>query len=284
MSSRIEDALVAALTLADAGSPPKLSRAMRHAVFPGGARVRPRLCVEVAQACGDSAPQMTDASAAALELIHCASLVHDDLPCFDNASLRRGNPSVHCVFGEPIAVLAGDALIVLAFEVLGRAAAASLMRLPQLIVTLAQAAGAAGGIAAGQAWESEPSVPLTVYHQTKTGSLFTAATMMGALAAGHDASPWRTMGEKLGAAYQVADDLLDALSSVTVAGKPTHRDGALRRPNAVARLGSEAAVTQLRRLVAEAVDAVPPCAGRQKLQGLVLQIAGRLIPESLRAA
>ena len=95
---------------------------MRHAVLPGGARVRPQLCLSVAQACGDDLPEMSDAAAAAIELIHCASLVHDDLPCFDDADLRRGKPSVHRAYGEPLAVLAGDALIVMAFEALARAA------------------------------------------------------------------------------------------------------------------------------------------------------------------
>ena len=284
MSRRIEDALLAAVGRAESSAPPQFARALRYAVFPGGARVRPRLCVEVAQSCGDSAPQLTDAAAAALELIHCASLVHDDLPSFDNAPVRRGKPSVHRAFGEPVAVLTGDALIVLAFELLGHAAPAAPARLPQLVVTLAQAAGSPNGIAAGQAWESEPSVPLDTYHQAKTGSLFTAATMMGALAAGHDPAMWRVMGEKLGAAYQVADDLLDAVSSGSEGGKQTHRDNALHRPNAVARLGSSGAISRLTRLVGEAVESVPRCAGRQPLQSLILSIADRLVPESLRAA
>ena len=97
-------------------------RPLRYAVFPGGARIRPRLCLAVAQACGEDQPAVTDAAAAAIELLHCASLVHDDLPCFDDAPLRRGKPSVHRAFGERLAVLAGDALIVLAFETLARAA------------------------------------------------------------------------------------------------------------------------------------------------------------------
>ena len=91
--------------------------------FPGGARIRPRLCLAVAQACGEDQPAVTDAAAAAIELLHCASLVHDDLPCFDDAPIRRGKPSVHRAFGEQLAVLAGDALIVLAFETLALAAA-----------------------------------------------------------------------------------------------------------------------------------------------------------------
>ena len=103
---RIERVLEASLVAAQApGSPPKLAAAMRHAVFPGGARIRPQLCMAVALACGDDDPRLSESFAAALELMHCASLVHDDLPCFDNADLRRGQPSVHKAFGERIGVL-----------------------------------------------------------------------------------------------------------------------------------------------------------------------------------
>ena len=110
---RIEQALSAALSGTEVASgPPRLAAAVRHAVFPGGARVRPRLCVAVALACGDDDPALTDAAAVALELLHCASLVHDDLPCFDDAPIRRGRASVHFAWGESLAVLAGDALIV----------------------------------------------------------------------------------------------------------------------------------------------------------------------------
>ena len=95
-------------------APPKLAAAIDYAVFPGGARVRPRLCLAVAQACGEDFLEIGESAAAAIELIHCASLVHDDLPCFDNAALRRGKPTVHRAFGEPVAVLVGDTLIILA--------------------------------------------------------------------------------------------------------------------------------------------------------------------------
>jgi len=121
---RIEKTLAAAVgdpenTL----TPPLLARAMHHAVFPGGARVRPRLCLATAAACGHGATELAHAAAAAIELLHCASLVHDDMPCFDNATTRRGRLSVHAAFGEPVALLAGDGLIVLAFDLIGRAAA-----------------------------------------------------------------------------------------------------------------------------------------------------------------
>ena len=114
--TRIEQSLAQAISTGEApGCPPKLAAAICHAVFPGGARIRPKLCLAVANACGDDDPTLSDAAAVAIELLHCASLVHDDLPCFDDAPTRRGRASVHWAFGEPLAVLAGDALIVLAW-------------------------------------------------------------------------------------------------------------------------------------------------------------------------
>ena len=105
------------------GAPSRLVAAMRHAVFSGGARIRPQLCMAVAAACGDNAPTLTDAAAVSLELMHCASLVHDDMPAFDNADFRRGRPSVHKAFSEPLALLAGDGLIVMAYRVMLQAGA-----------------------------------------------------------------------------------------------------------------------------------------------------------------
>ena len=111
LMSRIQPALESQLLRAHSPSaPPRLLAAMRHAVFPGGARIRPQLCLAVARACGDSAPALSDAAAVAIELLHCASLVHDDLPCFDNAATRRGRASVQWAYGPSLAVLAGAAL------------------------------------------------------------------------------------------------------------------------------------------------------------------------------
>jgi geranylgeranyl diphosphate synthase type II len=284
MKTRIETALATAIAKAEAGAPPKLASAIRFAVFPGGARVRPRLCLAVAAACGDDAPTLTDAAAAAVEFLHCASLVHDDLPCFDDAATRRGKPSVHRVYGEALAVLAGDALIVLSFETLARGSVAAPERLLPLLSMLSRAAGSPHGLVAGQAWESEPSAPVEEYHRAKTGSLFTAATMAGALAAGRDPAPWRQMGERLGEAYQVADDLLDAVADPHEAGKPTLRDAGLCRPSAVATRGIDGAVARLRWLVAQAVESVPECPGAEPLRALVLQTAKRLVPEQLKQA
>jgi geranylgeranyl diphosphate synthase type II len=281
-ASRIERSLSAALATASSpAGPPLLAGAMSHAVFPRGARVRPRLTLAVSAACGDDDPAAADAAATAIELLHCASLVHDDLPCFDDADIRRGRPSVHRAYGEPLAVLAGDALIVLAFQTLATEVGRSPLRLPVLLLILTQATGAPRGIAAGQAWESEPHADLGEYQRAKTGALFAAATMAGAAAAGFDAEPWRALGDKLGEAYQVADDLSDVLSDVAEQGKPTGRDDALGRPNAVLSMGVAGAMHHLERLAAAAADSIPACPGAAALQALTLSEARRLLPRDL---
>lgn len=265
---------------ADSRCPPKLAAALHSAVFPGGARVRPKLCLAVALANHCDAPVLTAAAAASVELLHCASLVHDDLPCFDNASERRGKPSVHAEFGEPVALLAGDALIVAAFEVLARPHLPAVERLPALMRVVAQGVGSPCGIAAGQAWESEPVVDVSLYHRAKTGALFIAATAAGAASAGVDIAPWSALGAKIGEAYQVADDIQDATATPEEIGKPCGVDAALDRPSAVSELGLDGATRRLRQLVEEGVDAVPPCPGRGELQQIVRQQATRFLPKA----
>jgi geranylgeranyl diphosphate synthase type II len=285
--TRIERTLDASLAQAERdGGPPLLSAAMRHAVFPRGARIRPRLCLAVAAACGDDDPDASNGAAAAIELLHCASLVHDDLPCFDDADMRRGRPTVSRAFGEPLAVLAGDALIVLAFQTLAWGSSDKPRRLPLLMITVGQAVGAPHGIAAGQAWECEPQADLSRYQRAKTGALFAAATIAGAAAAGADPQPWRILGERLGEAYQVADDIGDVFSNPTDMGKPTGRDRALSRPNAALLLGFSGAMRHLEELANAAAAAIPPCPGREELKALTLNEARRLLPRdlSLRAA
>jgi geranylgeranyl diphosphate synthase type II len=277
--SRIEQALNSAVALADiTGAPPRLAASMRHAVFPGGARIRPRLCLAVAAACGEDDPALTDAAACAIELMHCASLVHDDLPCFDDAATRRGRPSVHRAFGEPLAVLAGDAMIVLAFQVLARAGGGAPHRLAALIGTLGRAVGVPSGIVAGQAWECEERIDLAHYQRAKTGALFAAATVSGAAAAGADAEAWRRLGARIGEAYQVADDVLDVSADAAAVGKPVGQDLAHGRPSAVARMGLAGAIAHLRRLTAEAVESIPDCVGKATLRDLILQETRRLMP------
>jgi geranylgeranyl diphosphate synthase type II len=280
--TRIERALSAALAFTDVpGSPPRLGEAMRYAVFPRGARVRPRLCLAVASACGDDIPEITDAGSAAIELLHCASLVHDDLPCFDDAELRRGKPAVHRAFGEPLAVLAGDALIVLAFQTIARAAPLAPSRAAALLLTVGDSVGMPFGIVAGQAWECEPEVDLAEYQRQKTGSLFAAAAVAGAVAAGAPSEAWRLFGERLGEAYQVADDLSDAASEEAVSGKTCGQDVAHDRPSAVRSLGVKGAVKRLEELAEAAVEAVPACDGAAQLKALIRLEARRLLPEKL---
>jgi geranylgeranyl diphosphate synthase type II len=279
LTSRIEAALAETLGQAGADSaPPLLAAAMAHAVFPGGARVRPQLCLSVALACGDDRPRVSDAAASAIELIHCASLVHDDLPCFDDADVRRGRPSVHRGYGEPLAVLAGDALIVLAFERLARAAEAHATRSVGLILALARATGMPGGICAGQAWESEAKIDLAAYHRAKTGSLFVAATCMGALAAGAEPEPWTELGARIGEAFQVADDLRDVLYGAEELGKPGGQDAAHDRPNAVADLGVAGAIRRLEDILGGAIASIPACPGEAALCAMVRKQAERLTP------
>lgn len=281
VASRIEQALIAAIATSELpGCPPRLAAAMRHAVFPRGARIRPRLCHSVAAACGEDNPAATDAAGAALELLHCASLVHDDLPCFDAADIRRGRPSVHKAFGEPLAVLAGDALIVLAFQTLAHVSCAP-ERLAALTATIARSVGVPSGIVAGQAWECETEIDLAHYHRAKTGALFAAASVAGAAAAGADAEPWRLLGEKLGEAYQVADDIRDAAADEDEIGKPVGQDVAHGRPSAVLAHGLDGAVHLLHQLVREAIGAMPPCANAGELRALMLSEARRLVPARL---
>jgi geranylgeranyl diphosphate synthase type II len=134
------------------------------------------------------------------------------------------------------------------------------------------------GIVAGQAWESETHAPVETYHRAKTGALFVAAVMSGAIAAGADPRPWRALGENLGAAYQVADDLLDAVCPDDECDKPTGRDVALARPSVVSELGLAGAYARLESLVRDAVNAIPVCEGSAGLSDLVRMQATRLAP------
>ncbi|WP_144185296.1 polyprenyl synthetase family protein [Elioraea rosea] len=280
--TRIERALGAALSCTETrGSPPRLGEAMRYAVFPRGSRVRPRLCLAVAYACGDDIPAMADAGAVAIELLHCASLVHDDLPCFDDAEMRRGKPALHRAFGQPLAVLAGDALIIAAFQAIAHASALAPSRAAALMLTIGDSVGMPFGIVAGQAWECEDEVDLEEYQRQKTGSLFAAAAVAGAASAGADAEPWRLFGERLGEAYQVADDLSDAVSEDGESGKTSGRDVMHGRPSAVRSLGIQGAVRRLEELTEAAADAVPACDGAEALKALIRLEARRLLPGKL---
>ena len=231
----IEGAL--ARVLADPQGPAATVRqAMRHAVLGGGKRLRPLLTLAVCRACGGRTEDVL-LPAAALELVHAYSLVHDDLPAMDDDALRRGRPTVHVAFGEAAAILAGDALLTLAFELLathplGDAAAA---RRAEAVATVARAAGASGMVGGQQAdLEAERALPgsldaghLRWIHAHKTGALLGAAAELGALHAGWDAArrtPLARFGQALGLAFQIADDILDATASREALGKTPGKD------------------------------------------------------------
>jgi geranylgeranyl diphosphate synthase type II len=233
-------------------------------------------------ACGDDRPRLSSAAAASIELLHCASLVHDDLPCFDNADTRRGQPSVHRAYGERLAVLAGDGLIVLAFEILAPAAMpAHCARLGAVLGTIARGVGMPTGITAGQAWECETRVVLADYQRAKTGALFSAATVAGAQAAGSNGEPWRALGEWLGEAYQVADDIRDVAMDAAALGKPAHQDQTHGRPSAAHELGITGAIAHFEQLIARASESIPACRGAGALRALLQHEAERLLPKSL---
>jgi len=268
---RTEAALRLAVSrMTEEGCPPGLAAAIEDAVFPAGHRLRPRLCYAVARALGEDQPELTDAAAVAVELVHSASLVQDDLPAFDDAAERRGRPSSHARHGESLAILASDALIFGGFAALGAVTEAHPERVGRMTARLAYAGGTPGGLVAGQGWESEPAVELEGYHAAKTAALFEAAAMMAAIACGSDPAPWRTVGHHLGLAYQTADDLQDADGDA--------EDASMGRPNVAHRDGRDASLARLRHHGRLALRAVPECPGRdafrQMVKGLLATFEG----------
>lgn len=281
LSKRIDRAMVSAITRAQGNgqaAPGRLAAALNYAVTPGGARIRPTICLSVALACGDDRPRLSDLAATALELIHCASLVHDDLPAFDNADFRRGKPTVHLAFSEPLAVLTGDSLIIAAFDVLADVTDDDALRALKLTRLLARHTGMPHGICAGQGWESEAKVDLGAYHRSKTAALFVAATQMGAVAAGHEPEPWTELGARIGEAFQVADDLRDALYDEAALGKPVGQDAIHQRPSAVEEYGVQGAIKHLQDILSGAIASIPSCPGEAGLAQLVRLYAERMTP------
>jgi geranylgeranyl diphosphate synthase type II len=284
LSKRIDRAMTQAIARAqgvdtpEGSVPARLASALNYAVTPGGARIRPTICLSVAKACGDDRPDLSDRAATALELIHCASLVHDDLPAFDNADFRRGKPTVHLAYSEPLAVLAGDSLIIAAFDLLADVPDTDAARALRLTRLLARHTGMPHGICAGQGWESEAKVDLGAYHRSKTAALFVAATQMGAQAAGHEPEPWVELGARIGEAFQVADDLRDALYDEAALGKPVGQDVLNKRPSAVEEYGVQGAIKHLQDILSGAISSIPSCPGEGQLAQLVRLYAERMTP------
>src|SRR6185369_280922 len=227
------DAALSRWVPAESHDPSVIHRAMRYSLFAGGKRIRPLLAMAAAEAVSD-APSGIESCACALEMIHTYSLIHDDLPALDNDDLRRGRPTCHKVFGDAMAILAGDALLTLAFEVLAKLDCGAERRV-ELVRELATASGTVGGMIGGQVndIEGEGKHPtarlLESIHRAKTGALLRASVRMGAIYAGADAEQLAALsgfGEHVGLAFQIVDDILDVEQSSEALGKTAGKDAA----------------------------------------------------------
>ncbi|SDN93878.1 farnesyl-diphosphate synthase [Halomonas shengliensis] len=257
------DARLEALFGAREAPAPRLEAAMRHGVLVGGKRLRPLLVYAAGRALGADDAHL-DAPAVAIELIHAYSLVHDDLPAMDDDDLRRGQPTVHRAYDEATAILAGDALQSLAFEVI---AASAHPRLAAMIVTLAEAAGR-DGMVAGQALDlaavgGHPDVEaLATMHAHKTGALIRAAVRLGGLAAVAEEDPrlaaLEAYARAIGLAFQIHDDVLDVIGDTATLGKASGADAARDKPTYPSLLGLAGARQRAAGLVEEAVAALAP--------------------------
>jgi geranylgeranyl diphosphate synthase type II len=231
----IEEALDRLLPKEEA-HPASIHRAMRYSVFAGGKRIRPILCLEAAAMFSEN-PVAAVSTGCALEFIHTYSLIHDDLPALDNDDFRRGKPTCHKVFGEAIAILAGDALLTLAFQTLAFVPVEPQRRL-NILATIAQAAGTDRGMIGGQVadLEAEKKTPdvgtLEYIHRSKTAALIRASIVAGGIAGGatnEDVERLKCFGENIGWAFQVVDDILDVEESSAVLGKTAGKDQAQQK-------------------------------------------------------
>jgi farnesyl diphosphate synthase/geranylgeranyl diphosphate synthase type II len=268
--ARADQALAQALP-AEHQPPVELHRAMRYAVLGGGKRLRPLLVYAAGIALGANLDAL-DAAACAVEFIHAYSLVHDDLPAMDDDALRRGRPTCHIVFGEAMAILAGDALQALAFEILADATdiddADTRLRMLQVLGRACGAEGMAGGqafdlAAVGHRLSLDE---LERMHDYKTGALIRASVMLGALASGcRDSTALDALdrfGRAVGLAFQVRDDILDVEGEAAVIGKTQGKDAAADKPTFVSIIGMDASHHRLDGLVGEALAAIEPLGER----------------------
>ena len=222
---------------AESEDPEVIHKAMRYSLFAGGKRIRPILTIAAARTI-TSSPAGVENAAATLELIHTYSLIHDDLPALDNDDLRRGRPTCHKVFGESMAILAGDALLTLAFEVLSRLRGISAECIVRLVGELAKASGTVGGMIGGQVNDiqgegKEPTAALLdSIHRAKTGALLRASVRMGAIyarASEEDLRALSAFGEHAGLAFQIVDDVLDVEAPSEALGKTAGKDQAQQK-------------------------------------------------------
>ena len=263
---RIEVRLDALVPPAHA-NPARIHQAMRYSLFVGGKRLRPILCLESASliAADRAANPDIEAIGCALELIHTYSLIHDDLPALDNDDLRRGKPTCHVQFDEATAILAGDALLTLAFQVLATLPESSPPIRSSLAAELALAAGTVDGMIGGQvvdleAMNSTPTPELVQYiHRSKTAALITASIAMGAIAESADSEELdalRQFGSKIGLAFQIIDDVLDVEGTSASLGKTAGKDQAQHKATYPAVYGVDRSRTMGTQLLDQAKDSL----------------------------
>lgn len=245
--------------------PDRLREAMRYSLLGAGKRLRPLLCLLSCEALGTERTQAMP-SAAALEMIHCYSLIHDDLPAMDDDDLRRGRPTCHIQFDEATAILAGDALQCLAFETLLQSPGTPSLALVESVRVLSQAAGPEGMVA-GQMddlWAEKAGGDaslLASIHRRKTGAMISASVVLGAIAAGaekEDLDRLRKYGDSIGIAFQIADDLLDVESTAENTGKRTGKDEARGKLTYPSIHGVDASREMASRFVEQAIDVLEP--------------------------
>ncbi len=245
--------------------PSTIHRAMRHPVFAGGKRLRPILCLAAAEACGGDSEHAL-APACAVELIHTYSLVHDDLPCMDDDDLRRGNPTTHVVFGENMAVLAGDALLTEAFAIIAQTPEGKKYRAGDYVTELASASDSRRLIG-GQVMDLEgegkalTKAQLVRVHEAKTAALLTSSLRLGGMSANASSAKLQALtdfGKSLGLAFQVIDDLLDVTQSTEKLGKTAGKDAAVEKATYPAILGLEKSKQEAHRLTRKALSALRP--------------------------
>ena len=261
---QVDSALQKLLPAAE--TPPKsIHEAMRYSVFAGGKRIRPILCLESARIFGSNV-DLALYPGCAIEFIHTYSLIHDDLPALDNDDLRRGKPTCHKKFGEAIAILAGDALLTLAFETIGAASVDSALRV-KMLTEVAKSAGTVNGMVGGQVAdleaEGEGAGPDTLeyIHRAKTAALIRASVTAGAICAGagdEDIARLRHFGETIGWAFQVTDDILDVEESSAALGKTAGKDIVQRKATYPSVFGLERSHQIANELSSEAIADLAP--------------------------
>ena len=241
------DAALDRLTPPEQEYPPTIHRAMRYSLFAGGKRIRPILCLAAAAAISDATPGL-EVPACALEMIHTYSLIHDDLPALDNDDTRRGKPTCHRVFGEAMAILAGDALLTRAFQIVGEMEGVEPARQAAILRELAQGAGTVEGMIGGQVAdleaEGKPVVAehLHYIHRAKTAAMIRASVRIGGIFAGADARQIEALGEfggQVGLAFQIVDDILDVTESTEGLGKTAGKDAQQQKSTFPALYGVE---------------------------------------------